>query len=157
MSEIPNFPNYLIYRDGSVWSKKRSKYLKHFLRGHYKSIGFKIDGKNKFMLLHRLLAITFIPNPENKPCVDHIDRNKLNNNLDNLRWVTYTENNCNKVVSGKIKERYITMTKNNRFQISITRHYKTLFIKSSKNWTLEQAVNVRNIVLKFLKFSREVD
>lgn len=46
-------------------------------------------------LLHRIVAELFIPNPENKPFVDHIDTNRLNNRVDNLRWVTRTENNNN--------------------------------------------------------------
>ena len=43
--------------------------------------------------MHRAVAELFIPNPDNKPCIDHIDDNKLNNRVDNLRWVTYSENN----------------------------------------------------------------
>jgi len=46
--------------------------------------------------IHRLLAQAFIPNPENKPCVDHIDGNKQNNCLSNLRWATRVENNRNR-------------------------------------------------------------
>ena len=45
--------------------------------------------------VHRAVAEMFIPNPENKPCVDHIDTNILNNHVDNLRWVTQKENNNN--------------------------------------------------------------
>jgi len=59
------------------------------LKIHLKYLSFK----NQWV--HRAVAELFIQNPENKPCVDHIDGNKLNNKVDNLRWVTYSENNLN--------------------------------------------------------------
>lgn len=51
--------------------------------------------------VHRLIALTFLDNPKNKPTVDHIDRNPKNNNLSNLRWATYSEQNKNQVWTEK--------------------------------------------------------
>lgn len=62
---------------------------------------YKIGGDGS---LHRAVAELFIPNPENKPCVDHIDGNTLNNNVENLRWTTYIENNNNPITKKRFKE-----------------------------------------------------
>jgi hypothetical protein len=61
-------------------------------------IGFDKEGNKKKIKhrIHRLLALQYIPNPDNKPEIDHIDRNKHNNSLDNLRWVSKIENRNNR-------------------------------------------------------------
>lgn len=59
----------------------------------YINIHLYKDGNKKTFLVHRLMAISFIPNPKNKEFVNHIDGNKLNNNLLNLEWCTRKENN----------------------------------------------------------------
>lgn len=53
-------------------------------------------------LVHRLVALTFIPNPKNKPHVDHIDFNEQNNRVENLRWVTAKENTAHSIEDGRI-------------------------------------------------------
>lgn len=62
------------------------------LNSGYPAIQVRFDGKRKNVLLHRMLAEAFIPNPMGKPCINHIDGNKANFNLSNLEWVTHSEN-----------------------------------------------------------------
>lgn len=65
--------------------------------GGYSVVMLRRDGKKVNYLAHRLVAEAFIPNPENKPFVDHIDGSKNNNAVNNLRWVTAAENNANPI------------------------------------------------------------
>lgn len=96
--DIKGWEKYQITDDGRVWSKKSNKWLKSFIgtNGYY-MVCLCDNGKGKFFLMHRLLADAFIPNPENKPCIDHINGNRLDNSLANLRWCTYSENNTNPI------------------------------------------------------------
>lgn len=66
----------------------------------------KLGRKSPTMTIHRLVAQSFIPNPENKPCVNHIDGNKLNNNVDNIEWCTYRENNIHAINMGLLDPAY---------------------------------------------------
>lgn len=60
--------------------------------GGYLKVTLSGKGKPKTLSAHRLVAKTFIPNPDNKPTIDHIDRNRKNNTISNLRWCTLSEN-----------------------------------------------------------------
>lgn len=89
--EIPDHSNYLISKKGEVYSTKSKKKLKANLSSSSGYYTVYVDGKNR--LLHRLLAQTFIPNPNNLRCINHKDGCKTNNHLNNLEWCDYSHNN----------------------------------------------------------------
>ena len=72
----------------------------------YLIVGLTKNGKRKLFKIHRLVAEAFIPNPENKPCIDHINTIKNDNRVENLRWVTNEENNNNPLTKKKRNENY---------------------------------------------------
>lgn len=65
---------------------------KYGATGNYLQVCLCKGGVHHYFAIHRLVAQTFIPNPENKPTVNHIDENNQNNNVSNLEWATYMEN-----------------------------------------------------------------
>lgn len=77
---------YQISNTGKVKGLKRNKILKPVIQKGYLYIHLCKQCKDKAHLLHRLVAKTFIPNPDNLPEVNHKDENKLNNNVENLEW-----------------------------------------------------------------------
>ena len=88
---------YQVSNEGRIWSIKRQIYLKQKdVNGYKKVCLMAINGKKKFEYVHRLVALAFLDNPNGYPEVDHIDRDRGNNNLENLRWVSKSENNKNK-------------------------------------------------------------
>lgn len=93
--EVKGYPNYLIYPDGKVKNIKTNRILKH-KKEVYDRVRLQNEDGVKLKCIHRLIAEHYIPNPENKPEVDHIDRNKKNNSIENLRWTTKSENCRNK-------------------------------------------------------------
>ena len=94
--EVNGYPNYLIYEDGRLWSKKTRRFIKQFNnRGGYPSLNLsRIGEKPKSFRVHRIVAEHFLPRVDGLNDVNHIDGNKTNNHVSNLEW-------SNKSLNGK--------------------------------------------------------
>ena len=91
--KIKGFENYELYDTGDVFNTITGKQLKGSIRlNGYKEYRLSKNNQHFGFYAHRLVAEHFIPNPNNLPVVNHKDGNKLNNNIDNLEWVSYSEN-----------------------------------------------------------------
>lgn len=102
----PVFPNsYLVSRSGEVFSIRRQIILKPTTDNKgYHHYSLSENGVRIHAKAHRLIALAFVPNPEGKPQIDHIDGDKTNNAADNLRWVTNKENSRNPATLPRLQE-----------------------------------------------------
>lgn len=96
--DIPGFEGlYQISDLGRVFSVRRGKLRKLNNTGRgYMQVMLSKEGRREYPLVHRLVAETFIPNPENKPHINHINGNKSDNRVENLEWCTMSENLCHR-------------------------------------------------------------
>lgn len=119
--DIKGYENlYKISNWGNVMSLKRNKLMTPKKTKHgYITITLSKKGEIKTFFLHRLIAETFIPNPENKPYIDHINTIRDDNRVENLRWVTPSENNNNPLTLKRMLE--ITNTNEYKKTQSITK------------------------------------
>ena len=116
MKQIPNYPNYSITEDGKIWSDKTNKFLKAGkCKNGYFLVSLFNDNNRKSLYVHKLVALTYLNNLENKRCVNHINGNKEDNNVSNLEWSTHSENNAHAHLMGL---NYIS--KSNRIEASRT-------------------------------------
>lgn len=126
---IENFPDYTVDEEGNVFSYKTGTRYKMspYLDGkkRYRMIDLMRDGVKSKLLVHRLVAQAFIPNPDNLPEVDHIDNNTQNNCVSNLRW-------CDRKFN--LQRSYETMSPVRNYKITALYNGETLigYFKSTK-------------------------
>ena len=147
--QLPEFPKYEISNMGKLRHIKKKNILNpnpDISKGGYLRTNISdIDNKATTVRIHRLVAKTFIPNPDpiNKDHVDHIDRNVLNNCASNLRWTTNSENQINSKISKVNKSGYKGISyipRNKKFQVMMNINGKPTFLGYYK--TIEEA-NIR--------------
>ena len=119
---------YKIDKKGNVLSVKRNIYMKPQPdRDGYFRIGLRKDKKQKLCGVHRLVGLTFIDNPNNYEIVDHIDRNKQNNNVENLRWINLSGNSRNRYTRQN-KTRGVRKTPNGKYRAEIKINTKAIHL-----------------------------
>lgn len=126
---IEGFSNYEISNLGRF---RKKGFKAH--RGTINNRGYKIvhltddDGRSRMMSVHRLVAMAFVPNPLNKPLIDHINANPLDNRSENLRWFTHKENaTLNVKTRIKTAQKHVTFK---RDAISVSREGEEHFFST---------------------------
>mgnify|MGYP003628698124 CR=1 FL=1 len=135
---------YDINREGQVRSRWKTEpiVLKPYITKYgYAKVYLCYNDFKKCKSIHRLLALAFIDNPENKPLVDHMDRNTSNNSLSNLRWATYSENSHNRLRKGSIGK-----TKHNTWRVKVLNLEGNQISKSFKTYEEADKWRIDNLV-----------
>lgn len=145
--QINDYENYFIYDNGDVLNTLTNKILKGSIGEHgYKYYRLSKNNKKKMFYAHRLVAEYFIDNPNNLPVVNHKDGNKLNNNVENLEWVTYSQNtehaHGSKLIKSRRKSEYYTQSLDDEVWKKIPNyHYSVSSLGRVKN-------DLTNLLLK---------
>lgn len=136
---ITECPNYEVSDAGEVRNVRTGRVLKGILKDGYHRVMVYPD--KKCIYIHRLVALHFIENPENKPYVDHIDRDRTNNHVSNLRWATNSENGLNTDYRiAKTDSHHIWITAYQTFHVNL--RGRTAVSKCFK--TLDEAITFRD-------------
>jgi len=144
---ITDLPNYEVSTDGQVRNSGTGRVLKPGPNGRgYLSVRLYKDNKGHTKRIHRIVGEAFLPNPDGKLVIDHINRNKTDNRLSNLRWATHTENSQNTGRRSNNTTGFKHINSHNTtdsWRIQIRSRKISRYFSKSK-WTLEQVVDIRN-------------
>ncbi len=136
---------YLVYIDGRVFSERRNKFLSPGKSQKYRIYCFSVSGKRFAETKHRLIAICYIPNPNNYKLVRHLDDNAENNSLENLKWGTDYDNAQDGKRNGTIKNRIglagssnplSKITEEQVYDIRRRRHNGEKYMEIAKDYTI---------------------
>ena len=104
---VNGYANYQVSNIGRVRNVETEKILKQTMtKLGYCQIGLYREGLRKFLYIHRIVAHAFIENPDNRPCVDHVNHDVSNNTILNLRWVSMSENAMNRTKRQNVSSKY---------------------------------------------------
>lgn len=121
------------------------KILDPVSRGEYLAVTLYKEGKQSRKSIHRLVLLAFVPNPDNLPEADHINRNKHDNCLENLRWASHSTNSLNRDMRlGISNNRFITLSDEGTYRVRIKR--TDLYFNKTFS-SLEEAVEARDTSL----------
>ena len=124
---------YSVSSFGSVYSIRSGKTLKQKNSSGYKRVCLSVCGKRKDVLVHRLVALAFIDNPEKKPTVNHINENKCDNRVENLEWATHREQNVHGTRLERARANTDYKARNIDYSVVAAKHnYKSMGEKFSR-------------------------
>ena len=153
---IKDFETYAINTNGDIKDLRSEKLvIKYKSMDEYWIVSLINKNGHSIQRIHRLLAIHFIPNPNNELQIDHINRNREDNTINNLRWVSHSENQINKLYDNTKYKKYITLEdvkskkcSNPSWRIHIN-NTKCQFRKRYQfaKYTYEDIIKIRNDLL----------
>ena len=140
--QITDFPEYEVSHSGEIRSCRfgRGRILSQKSNG----CGYvQVKLRGKCLLVHRVVAGAFLPNPDNLPQVDHINRIRTDNRVENLRWVSRSDNMVNRdLPPNALAHKNIYKTSVSQFEVCITRNYQKIYIGNFP--TVEEAISARD-------------
>ena len=151
--EAYGFNNYLCNEKGEIYSLLRNKILKGRSLKGYKRVALMKDGKTIDVLVHRLIAQTFLPNPENKPYINHIDGDKTNNSVSNLEWCTQKENVQHAIETG-LKDDRGTHSSRASCNEEKLKEIRSLISEGKRNEEIAKIVGVSKDVVRYIRCNR---
>ena len=152
--KVKGFEDY--YEVSNIGRVKNSKgrILKPYINNKgYKCIKFQIKRLLTYYLIHRLVAENFIPNPNNYPCVDHIDSNKQNCSDTNLEWVTQKENMQRASKKGLLKNN--GRKEGNKLKNRTSKYHYVCWDSNRNKWMIRIVIKNKEVFVK--RFTNEID